>query len=412
MSRHGRHSRRLIGVLAPRAEQLEDRRLLSSVTGSFLSGEDPLSGDGGVPAQVSTGEGAGSSAPSTPAAIPESATPNTESPAVGTVPSVQASEDGPTAPVPVSSDHEVAPAPASAASISAVSRPVMKTVAPTATPAASSPATPASLASSSATASSASQSNAADDQTPVDDISSESTVSDASASNAGIIGNSPADGLTQSASNGGDLTGNTSPTGSAGASPATGARGASSANDPQGAAALALPGNGWTRRESLSEQEAAALLNKLASSNGVPEYLVTAAGSEPGASATADHSRSQAVSAGDTGQSEPGTLSGDASAPEPVAPSPTYADLLTNFLPIDRASLDSAIDHVLDNFDAFGSGFTDLKAIEGLALPIAAGVVIILGTEATMNRRARAERRQQRDETENPIVHPLLGLPA
>jgi hypothetical protein len=100
------------------------------------------------------------------------------------------------------------------------------------------------------------------------------------------------------------------------------------------------------------------------------------------------------------------------SAPEEVAPAPTRADLLTDFLPIDRATLETAIDHILENFDDLVVGLADLKILEGLVCPVVGGAILLLGAEAVLRWRKRAAGVDKATDAAESNFHPLLGLTA
>jgi hypothetical protein len=96
---------------------------------------------------------------------------------------------------------------------------------------------------------------------------------------------------------------------------------------------------------------------------------------------------------------------------ENSAPAPNQAGLLTDFLPIDRVSLESAIDHFLENFEVLGGGMPDLQFVEGLTLPLVAGLVVFVAADAVVRRRRSQRGRIEESGMDGaPIVHPLLRM--
>jgi hypothetical protein len=90
---------------------------------------------------------------------------------------------------------------------------------------------------------------------------------------------------------------------------------------------------------------------------------------------------------------------------------PTHAQLITDFLPLDRRSLETAIDHFLEKIEVLDVGLPDLEDLEGIAFPLAAGALTFVGAKALMKkRRNRQMHWEDSDESGDPIVHPLLGL--
>ena len=68
-------------------------------------------------------------------------------------------------------------------------------------------------------------------------------------------------------------------------------------------------------------------------------------------------------------------------------PSPRYADLLTEFLPFDRACVEHAIDGFLDRFESLGAELTDLRETTNLVPLAAATAVTCLAVEVALRRR-------------------------
>ena len=86
---------------------------------------------------------------------------------------------------------------------------------------------------------------------------------------------------------------------------------------------------------------------------------------------------------------------------DPETISARSADLLTDFLPFDRAMVDAAIDAFLDEFEGLGSGLTGLHDL-GRVVP--AVVVVAASTVATTvvlrRRRRSGESWKSDDDTE------------
>jgi hypothetical protein len=68
------------------------------------------------------------------------------------------------------------------------------------------------------------------------------------------------------------------------------------------------------------------------------------------------------------------------------------ADLLTEFLPFDRAFVENAIDRFLDRFESLGAELTDLREMTNLVPAVAATGLTALALEVALRRwRARDE---------------------
>jgi hypothetical protein len=70
-------------------------------------------------------------------------------------------------------------------------------------------------------------------------------------------------------------------------------------------------------------------------------------------------------------------------------PSPGHADLLTEFLPFDRASVEGAIDQFLDQFEGLGASLPDLQGVVSLVPAFAAVAATALASEVILRRRRR-----------------------
>jgi len=233
-----------------------------------------------------------------------------------------------------------------------------------------------------------------------------------------MVGDSADEGFLPAMANGGG-TGDGSQEGTpslgiGSASPVNGTGGSSSdGSGSSGQPASAPSSSTWTGRESRDAHGVEDAANSVAIKNSATVLPTIPSETCPGARTPGAESEG-ATSAVELAEGKVSTdangLSLDISAPEENVPAPTHADILTNFLPIDRASLETAIDHILENFDGLGAGLADLKVLEGLALPVATGTVVFLGTEAVLSWRKRAAGREGSEENEDPILHPLLGL--
>jgi hypothetical protein len=95
---------------------------------------------------------------------------------------------------------------------------------------------------------------------------------------------------------------------------------------------------------------------------------------------------------------------GQQAAEEP-APAPRSSDLLTDFLPFDRASLEQAIDRFLDRFEVLGTELTDGSSPPGL-LPAAAVVATAALATEVVRRRSRSGQAGTEEGADDPVRFP------
>jgi hypothetical protein len=105
-------------------------------------------------------------------------------------------------------------------------------------------------------------------------------------------------------------------------------------------------------------------------------------------------------------RSDVASLSPDSAPAETAIDAPRPADLLTNFLPYDRASVETAVDAFLDQFEGLGAGLTGFVNL-GQVVPgiVALGAVTAFSTVMLKRRRNRSER-----EKSNPQAQAVLDL--
>jgi hypothetical protein len=93
-------------------------------------------------------------------------------------------------------------------------------------------------------------------------------------------------------------------------------------------------------------------------------------------------------------------------------PSPRSSDLLTEFLPFDRRSLENAIDRFLDQFATLGAELTDLREPANLLPVLAVAALTAVATEVALRRRrARAGvKRMPKEDAEGDLAG-FAGFP-
>jgi hypothetical protein len=93
-------------------------------------------------------------------------------------------------------------------------------------------------------------------------------------------------------------------------------------------------------------------------------------------------------------------------------PSPRYSDLLVEFLPFDRASLENAIDRFLEGFETLGTELTDLREPASLVPALVGTGLTALAVAATLRQQlARQEaKRSSADEAEEELAR-FAGFP-
>ncbi|HEV3121003.1 MAG TPA: hypothetical protein VGY53_03835, partial [Isosphaeraceae bacterium] len=106
-------------------------------------------------------------------------------------------------------------------------------------------------------------------------------------------------------------------------------------------------------------------------------------------------------------------LSPDASSPaadELSSAEPQQADLLTRFLPFDRASLENAIDEFLEQVNDLGASLPDLSVPMRLVPATLAVASALLASEAALRLRLRSQTAEPEAEDESGSP-PFPGLP-
>ena len=91
------------------------------------------------------------------------------------------------------------------------------------------------------------------------------------------------------------------------------------------------------------------------------------------------------------------------------APDPHLADMILNFLPFDRSTLDEAIDQFLDPFDGMVSSMPTLRGPLGLVTASLAVAVTVLAAEAAIRIRRSKDEGFDADAVEGLVAFP--GLP-
>jgi hypothetical protein len=118
--------------------------------------------------------------------------------------------------------------------------------------------------------------------------------------------------------------------------------------------------------------------------------------------------------------SEPGTRSEtesiavetDDGAGSEEVPSPRYSDLLTEFLPFDRSSLENAIDRFLVQVESLGADLADLGEPTSLLPTLTAAALTVLASEVVLRRRrAREEARDVPAEAAEDELTRFAGFP-
>jgi len=93
-------------------------------------------------------------------------------------------------------------------------------------------------------------------------------------------------------------------------------------------------------------------------------------------------------------------------------PLPRFSDLLTEFLPFDRSSLENAIDRFLDRFEGLGAGLTDLREPTNLVPAVAATALTALAAEVALRRlRARDQAKGAPAEDSEEELARFAGFP-
>ena len=85
---------------------------------------------------------------------------------------------------------------------------------------------------------------------------------------------------------------------------------------------------------------------------------------------------------------------------DPETISARSADLLTDFLPFDRASVDAAIDAFLDEFEGLGSGLTGLHDLGRVVPAVVVVAATTVATNVVLRRRRSGESWKSDDDTE------------
>jgi hypothetical protein len=81
--------------------------------------------------------------------------------------------------------------------------------------------------------------------------------------------------------------------------------------------------------------------------------------------------------------------------------SPRYSDLLVEFLPFDRSSLENAIDRFLERFETVGTEFADWSEPGGLVPAIVGTALTVVAVGVTLRQQlARDEARRSTAEEE------------
>jgi hypothetical protein len=141
------------------------------------------------------------------------------------------------------------------------------------------------------------------------------------------------------------------------------------------------------------------------------------------AAAALPSSQAAAASVSETDVQGPGGAAGRVDTPESVdrtdtrdtlviefgkasleLPTPGHAELLTNFLPLDRASLENAIDQFLDRFESLGASLPDLQQGTSLVPAIAAAAITALATNAILSRRRGKDEKKDEAEEDGEAV--------
>jgi len=414
-----RHGRRPVSAHAPHMEQLEDRRLLSSVTGSGSFGEDPQPGDGGGAVQVGTAAGLESTPPETlSTGAAESTGSSGDTTQITEQPQGQASELPPAASSISTSEQESVPGLVPTRSVVTTNQAATSSAMLQPSPVPSS--VPLSTSSTSPGVAAGSGAGTVDDQNPVDDGLGGTTSGLAGGGEPGVVGGSADEGYMHVMGSG-DRGGASSPDNVASPGITSDARSNGAfRSTPAGCGSTIQVGNLPPGRTGMELQSRAAkatedLSDSVANENSGMEPMSVLAKNRPADRAATADSQDSALALEIGGGEVPTSADGlnlEFSPPDDTAPAPTHADLMTDFLPIDRATLEKAIDHILENFEGLGVGLTDLKFLEGLVLPVAGSAAVVLGAGAVIKWRKRVAESEESAPDRNPIFHPLLGLPA
>jgi hypothetical protein len=138
-------------------------------------------------------------------------------------------------------------------------------------------------------------------------------------------------------------------------------------------------------------------------------------GAEPsGGPASSD--RTPERSQGPVADPQPGvdadsTITG-ATAGDALVQSPRSSDLLTDFLPLDRASLESAVDRFLGQFESLGSEFMSSPPPKGLIPLFSAIAITALASEVARQRWSQSNSLNAPPEDDEEGLLPFSGHPS
>jgi hypothetical protein len=108
---------------------------------------------------------------------------------------------------------------------------------------------------------------------------------------------------------------------------------------------------------------------------------------------------------------EVASLSLEPASAEAALEAPRPADLLTSFLPYDRASVETAIDTFLDHFEGLGAGLTDIVDL-GHVVPAIVAVTAVTAASTVMLRRRRNRAGDQKSTAHTQAILDLFTSPS